>query len=172
VTARQTLELALADIEELIAAHEALTGGGVGAPQNKGGQAISRAAIVILISHIENYVEEAFKEAAVKWYEVAEASELKFLFSQTVDKLNHPSLENINLLFYNLGIMDITKSIRWKKTSNASFVLRYRSLLELRGRVAHGRRPSIRLSVVRKGLRLARQFADCFQRVLDAEFEE
>jgi len=167
MTARQGLEAALGDVEELVQAHVALTGGGVGAPAQRQGQAISRAAIVILVAAIEVFVEELFEETALKFYEVNDRADLKFLFSNTTDKLNHPSVEKIDLLFYNIGIMNVLDEVRWKKTSNDSFKKRFRALLELRGRIAHGRRPSVRLSVVRRGLAFARRFADCLQSTVD-----
>lgn len=168
MTARQRFNLALSDVVELIRAHEALTGGGRGAPAEREGQAISRAAIVILVACMEIFIEETFKESAIIYYETGNGDDLRFLFSGTADRLNHPSIEKVDLLFYNIGLMAAMSEIRWKKTSNTDFKRRYRALLDLRGRVAHGRRPSVRLQVVRHGLAFVKQFADCLQRTLDA----
>jgi len=166
MTARQNLEKALSDVEELILAHETLTGGGVGAPRERQGQAISRAAIVIIVANIEVFIEECFEAAALKFYGATDRKDLAMLFRNTSERLNHPSLDKVDLLFFNVGIPHITSNIRWKAFSNKQFQTKYNHLLELRGRIAHGRKPSVRLSVVRSGVDFARRFADRLEQTL------
>ncbi|MDW8415889.1 MAG: HEPN domain-containing protein [Thermaurantiacus sp.] len=170
MSAREQLERALRDVDELILAHEALTGGGVGAPRKRQGQAISRAAVVIIVANLEVFIEECFEAAAMRFYGATTRDDLKSLFANTSKKLNHPSLQKVDLLFYNVGIRDISHKIRWQRLSNNEFRRKYNYLLELRGKIAHGGRPGVRLQVVRHGVDFARRFADRLQLAVDTEF--
>ena len=163
MSARDDLEMALLDVDELILAHEVLTGGGEGgqgAPINRQGQAISRAAIVIIVANLEVFIEDCFEAAAIKFYNPADPKELAVLFSQTSEKLNHPSLLKVDLLFFNVGISHISGHIRWASQSNANFKKKYSALLDLRGRIAHGRKPNVRLNYVRQCVAFVKKFAE------------
>ena len=163
MSAKDDLEKALSDVDELIRAHEVLTGGGEGgrgAPINRQGQAISRAAIVIIVANLEVFIEECFEAAAFKFYKPADPKGLAVLFSETSRKLNHPSLLKVDLLFFNVGIHHISGHIRWASQSNAGFKNKYNALLEMRGRIAHGRKPNVRLDYVRKCVAFVKKFAE------------
>jgi len=124
---------------------------------------------VIIIANLEVFIEECFEAAAMRFYTANDRGELKTLFKNTSERLNHPSLDKVDLLFFNVGIPHIMRNIRWRKLSNTEFRKKYNHLLELRGRIAHGRKPSVRLSVVRKGVDFARRFADRLDQTVDGK---
>lgn len=147
--ARQTLERSLLDVDEIINGHVALTGGGRGRPAKRQGQAITRSGVVLLCAAMEQYLEDLFKEAARLIYRTATKKELDRLFSATADKLNHPSIHAVTVMYFSIGMNHPFSSIRWQKMTNSDFQSTYNKFLETRGQIAHGRQPTVQLATLR-----------------------
>ncbi len=161
----EALEKNLADVGELIAAHEALTGGGRGRPAQGMGKAVSRAAIVMLCASLEAFVEDQFEEGAAIFYDRSEA-QLKPMFEQTSKKLNHPGKKEVTKLYSHIGILDLFALIRWRNMANKTVLARYEELVALRGRIAHGRKPNVSLATVRSLHQFVQQFAVVTERLV------
>ena len=58
------LSVRLKDVDELLAAHESLTGGNRGRPAQKQGAAVTKAGVVMLTAVFEAFIEDAFERAA------------------------------------------------------------------------------------------------------------
>jgi hypothetical protein len=132
------LQQNLSDVEEIIKAHENLTGGGKGKPAGGQGAALTRAGVVLLSAAMESFVEELFKEAAGILYSKMSPEKQKTLFKQTAGRLNNADELKTNLLYFNLGCPWVLSKIRWPKFSNEAFIKSLKSLIESRGYIAHG----------------------------------
>lgn len=164
--ARNELQRSLADVEELINAHAALTGGHPGRLAARQGEAVTRAAVVLLCAAMEVYFENLFKDAAELIYSDATAEERNRLYRNTTGRLNHPSLDNVTFMYFSLGLSHPFNKVHWQKMSNVSFKTHYQKLLEARGQVAHGQRPPVRLATVRSWKNIVDYTAWCFDRIL------
>src|SRR5438309_1179054 len=102
--ARGELETRLRDVDELISAHEALTGGTPGRPKERQGAAVTRAGVVLLAAATEAFVEDLFEEAARLVWPSAKKRQLDELFEKTTRRLNNANVANSQLLFFNLGL--------------------------------------------------------------------
>ena len=147
--ARSKLAKSLLDVDELINAHPALTGGGAGRPAGRQGEALCRAGIVMSVACTEAFFEDLFEEAAPLLFASASTTDLKFLFEGTTKKLNHPAIHKLRLLYWNLGVIDVFSGVSWQKSDNAKLIKSYNLLLDLRGRIAHGRQPKVKLSLLK-----------------------
>lgn len=148
-SAMQTLLLSIKDVDEIISGHVALTGGGKGKPAKRQGQAITRSGVVLLCAAAEQFFEDLFKEAARLIYATATRDEMDRLFGATADKLNHPSLHAVTVMYFSIGMNHPFHQIRWRKMKNDDFRRKYESFLQTRGQIAHGRRPTVRLQTLR-----------------------
>jgi len=148
--ARPELDRRLADIDELIAAHSSLTGGGVGRPRARQGAAITRAGIVLLAAAMEAYVEDLFEEAVPLLWPKASTVDVKALFQDTSRRLNNADVRKTELLYFNLGMPWALSGIRWQKFSNPTFKSALNQLVETRNQIAHGRQPRARLQQLRR----------------------
>ena len=108
----------LLDVDEIIKAHQALTGGGKGKPTGGEGAALTRAGVVLLSAAMEAFVEELFKETVPKLYPKMSVNEQKILFKQTAERLNNADALKTNLLYFNLGCAWVLSDVRWQKFSN------------------------------------------------------
>ncbi|MDJ0949944.1 MAG: hypothetical protein QNJ94_13585 [Alphaproteobacteria bacterium] len=160
------------DVVEIIAGHVALTGGGRGRPARRQGQAITRSGVVVLCAAMEQYLEDLFKEAAPLIYPTATADELERLFSATADKLNHPSLHAVTVMYFSIGMNHPFSKIRWPKMPNPDFQRTYNKFLETRGQIAHGRQPTVRLATLRSWKTMVELSAIRLERLVADHIEE
>ncbi|MEX1133602.1 MAG: HEPN domain-containing protein [Acidimicrobiia bacterium] len=150
----------LHDVDELIEAHIALTGGGAGRPARRQGAAVTRAGVVLLAAATEAFVEDLFEEAAPLLWPSAPKSQLKMLFDNTSKRLNNADVRKTQLLFFNLGLPGALDEVRWRKFSNASFKESLDSLVTTRNKIAHGLQPSLRLGQLRYWRRMVGHYAE------------
>jgi hypothetical protein len=108
---------------------------------------------------MEVFIEDLFEEAAPLIYPAASPNELNMLFSQTSERLNHPSIQKVTVLYFSIGMNHPLSQIRWKKMSNAAFQRNYAEFLNRRGQVAHGRQPPIRLQTLRGWKNMVENFS-------------
>ncbi len=169
--AREKLAHSLADVHEIILGHVALTGGGKGRPKQRQGQAITRSAVVLLSAATEQFLEDLFEEAAPLVYPTATQDELDRLFGATTKRLNHPSLHKVTVMYFSIGMNHPFHAIRWRKMPNDRFRRKYNDLLETRGQIAHGRRPTVRLATLRSWTTTIEKFAERFETLVADHIE-
>ena len=162
-TALSDLSTRLQDVDELIMAHVAITGGGRGRPGQRQGAAVTKAGVVLLAAATEAYVEELFEESAEFIFHELSREELDKLFKNTSGRLNNADTHKIEMLYFNLGLAWALSEIRWKKYSNDTFRKDLNRLIEARNKIAHGKNPTVRLSMLRKWKNMIEQFAPRFE---------
>lgn len=138
-----TLDLHLVD--ELIEARQQQHGGGRGAPQIFGGHRIgaslNRSCIVMLSALLQAYVEEEFKEAAVRTFPVFVANPQDFEdYWRQMNRWGNPSATNIKNLFIHLGVADIFDGLGWQGTTTQVVRQKLDALNRIRNQIAHGDR--------------------------------
>lgn len=164
--ARETLIQSLSDVQEVINAHSALNGGGAGRPAQRQGQATTRAGVVLLCAAMEQFLEDLFEEAAPLIYPTATQAELDRLFQGTTRRLNHPGLHQVTVMYFSIGMNHPFNTISWRKMNNASFRNKYDDFLQMRGRIAHGRRPNVRLQTLRLWKSMVEQLSVGLERLV------
>jgi hypothetical protein len=138
------LQQVLADVNELIQAHDRLTTGHRG--RQWGVESINRAIVVIAISSWEAYVEKVLEESLqlikpplptiTNWQTLYASSK------SAIGRFNTPNAENVKRLFRdNLGISDITCEWYWKKCDSSKAIENLNEALLMRHRIAHGTNP-------------------------------
>jgi hypothetical protein len=167
--ARNKLSNALKDVDELVKAHETVTGGGRGRPRQRQGAAISRAGIVLLAAAFEAFVEDLFEEAADVVYQGWTVDERKAFLKQTARRLNNADVFKTNYLYFNLGIPWVFRDIKWQKFANKTLVREINEMVDTRNKVAHGRQPAIRLVTLRYWKRMVENLAPRFETKVSAE---
>lgn len=161
--ARQALDVRLRDLDEIIAARDAICPEGAGKPAQKRGSALLRGGTVLLAAAFEGFVEELYELAVSHIYFTMTEDERKSLIDHTSKRLNNANVHKINLLYFNLGIPWImsTPSIRWQKCSNQTVRSKVNSLIQTRGSVAHGRSsPGVRKDVLHNWRDVITRLAD------------
>lgn len=152
----------LKDVEEVIQAHEALTGGGRGQPRAGQGRALTRAGIVLLSAAVEAFVEDLFEEAANKLYVAMTDDDKKFLIQHTAKQFNNPNCFKIEVLYLNLGLIRCLEGISWQKFANSKLRKEFNNLVDTRGSIAHGRGGGKRLAVLKRWKTMIENFAPRF----------
>jgi hypothetical protein len=157
--ARLELSTRLKDVDELVAAHAALTGGGRGRPAQRQGAAITRAGVVLLSAATEAYVEDLFEEAAQLIFNGMPADDLDRLFKNTSKRLNNADVHKTELLYFNLGMPWALRDLSWRKFTNDTLRRELNKLIETRGGIAHGRPSTVRLQTLRRWKNMIEMFA-------------
>jgi hypothetical protein len=170
--ARAELGVRLADLDEIVAAHEALTGGGRGRPAMKQGAALTRAGVVLLAASMEAFVEDLFDESAELLYPHLTRDQMGKLRENTSEKLNNASVFKTNLLYLNLGIPWVLNSIRWQKFSTSTFQKALDKLVETRGQIAHGRKPGVQLPTLKRWRTMVEKYAEKLEAVMSEHIKE
>lgn len=165
---------ALKDVDEIVAAHRALTGGTPGRPQKKQGAAITRGGVVLLAATVEAFVEDLFDEAVDKIFAGRPDAQRNDLKSKTSGNFANATTYKIDSLFFAVGVPWITERIRWQKFSNASFTTSLNGLIKSRNAIAHGDRPrpGIRLRQLRAWRTMVEKFAVRLEALVADEIEQ
>jgi hypothetical protein len=137
--ALQELETRLRDVDELIGAHAALTGGQPGRPAQRQGAAITRAGVVLLSAATEAFVEDLFEEAARLVFNGMPAANIDKLFKNTSKRLNNADVHKTEMLYFDLGLLWAIRGISWRKFTNDTLRADLNKLIEARNGIAHGR---------------------------------
>jgi hypothetical protein len=115
-----------------------------------------------LTAHLEGYIEDLFAEAsgmvASAVFDTAHYNVDAFV-TQATAPFRNPSPQNIKDLFARLGLPDVLATIRWGTLSNDDIRKRLNELVQLRNKIAHGQRPSVTSSQLRREVSFARQMA-------------
>ena len=164
--ARNELNNRLDDVEEVINTHTEITGGGRGKPAQEQGAALTRAGVVLLAAAMEAYVEDLFEESARLMMSNRSDKELKRFFEDTSKRLNNAGIRKTQMLYFNLGITWVLDEIRWQKFSNEEFKKSIDSLVEKRNQIAHGRRPGVRLAMLRKWKGVVEKYSEKLDEIL------
>ncbi len=112
---------------------------------------------------MEAFVEDLFEEAGDRVFSALAAPEREALYKATSRRLNNADVHKTNLLFFNLGAPWLLNSVRWQKCSNVQFKKRLNRLVEIRGQIAHGRQPTVRLQQLRGWKRMVEKYAEVLE---------
>lgn len=168
-SARVHLLVALADVDEIINAHVALTGGGRGRPTARQGAAVTRSGVVLLAALFEAFVEDLFEEAADIIYQGWTAAERTQFLKETSERLNNASVFKSNFLYFNLGIPWVFNGIRWQKFTNAIVKAQVDAMVTMRNRIGHGGQPTVQLRTLRYWRNMIANLAPRFEAKVSAE---
>ena len=161
--ARINLDTRLHDIDQLIAAHKAITqfqnakaaanqaGGGLaqaasvftalvtnpGPGKPKEVEAINRAAFVLLCSHMQGFVDELHSEAA-NCVLRGKVNSISRVIQLIKPRNSNPHVDIIDTMFSGLGIYDLMSKVKWQKCSNATVKTRLGGYITQRNKIAHG----------------------------------
>ena len=161
--AYENLELRMEDIDQLIEAHRVLTqfqrarraaeraGGDLaqlsevvsslvtepGPGRRRQVAVLNRAAIVLLCSHLQSYIEEVYTEAA-RFLLQPTVYDIDTLIEQARSHFSNPHHSSIDRLFASIGVPKITGDLSWQRASNKSVKGRLTQYIRLRNRIAHG----------------------------------
>jgi hypothetical protein len=165
-TAHANLKNRLADIDQLVAAHTALTkfkkaeaaavGGGlkqivdvVNALVQQPGKgrpsevsALNRAAFVLLTAHFQGFVDELHREAA-GYVLAGKVTSIDDTVKMIKPRNANPHVDIIEKMFAGLGCYEIMNSISWNKCTNATVKKRLTDYIETRNKIAHGKQLAI-----------------------------
>jgi len=169
--ARLELETRLRDVDELISAHGALTGGTPGRPKERQGAAVTRAGVVLLAAATEAFVEDLFEESARLLWPKAGKRQLDDLFEKTTRRLNNANVANTQLLLFNLGLPWALDRVRWQNFPNATFKKSLDGLISARNKIAHGEQPGVRLGQLRRWRRMVAHYGERLERLLGEHIE-
>lgn len=161
-TALANLKNRLADIDQLIAAHTALTkfkkaqaaakGGGleqiidvvnalvkepgVGRPAEVA--ALNRAAFVLLTAHFQGFVDELHRETADHVLK-GKVSSIDDVVKMVKPRNANPHVDVIERMFAGLGCYEVMSNISWNRCANATVKKRLTDYIDTRNKIAHGK---------------------------------
>lgn len=138
------LKKRLREIDELIAARDAICPAGAGKPTMQQGAAVIKAGATLLAAVFEAFVEELY-EKSLDLLHPSRPADVKELKKYTSEKNNNSNNHQVNNLFFYAGIPWIMQSpkIRWQKFSNKRIRETLQHLATARNSVAHGGSHSI-----------------------------
>jgi hypothetical protein len=119
----------LKDVDQLMAAHTAIAGPKPGRKFEVIG--INRAAILMLSSHFEGYLEDVMAEALKSINSALQAPTLTKGF-------HNPWPDRIDELFEFLGMEKPSRNISWQKAGNQAVRNNLEKLVRMRNQLAHG----------------------------------
>lgn len=173
--ALKNLETRLKDIDQLLAAHTALTkfkkaenaaksaskglsavAAVVTALVTKPGKgkpaqvaALNRAAFVLLTAHFQGFVDDLHKEAAKKLLS-GTVKDVDRVVKLSKPRNANPHIDVIEKMFSGLGVFDVMDGIKWKNCSTKTVKTRLTNYIEIRNKIAHGGQESIRKKKVQE----------------------
>ncbi len=105
--------------------------------------AINRAAIVLMSTHLEGFIEDLHEEAA----RVLLSGKVKDIGPLVADahwRFQNPRTQSIEELFCTIGLPRILDGICWQRASNNSVRKRLNDFVKLRNNIAHGEDQTVR----------------------------
>ncbi len=118
-----------------------------------------RSGVVLLLAAVEVYVEALFEEAAPHIFAKSSGKKLDVLFRNTSKRLHSASYDNIEMLYFNLGLPWVLSEIKWQKFSNDSVRRAFTKLVKTRHDIAHGKFPGVTLQQLKKWKVMVEKFA-------------
>ncbi|MCZ6895037.1 MAG: hypothetical protein O7H40_13460, partial [Gammaproteobacteria bacterium] len=88
------------------------------------------------------------------------------------DKLNHPSLHAVTVMYFSIGMNQPFSYIRWQKMTNEKFREIYERFLQARGQIAHGRQPTVQLRTLRSWKKMVEMSAIRLERLVADHIEK
>jgi hypothetical protein len=133
--AQQQLEEGSKDLKDILAVLEHLVKSpGPGRPPEV--QALNKAGIALLSAHLQGYISDLFSEVVIHLFEGKVKSTQAM--TATAPSRGNPNAENITRLFASIGFPSILDGISWQKMSNKSAREKLRELNTLRNDIVHG----------------------------------
>ena len=183
--ARQNLANRLADIDQLIAAHKAITKfkRAEAAARNAGGaladvgrvfdalvtdpgpgkpkevDTINRAAFVLLCSHLQGFIDDLHKETAGIVL-AGKVNDLEKTIKLIKPRNANPHVEIIEKMFAGLGVYDLMQEISWQKCANKTVRERLTNYIVERNKIAHGTQVGISKAKVEQFKKYVETLAD------------
>ncbi len=139
-----------------MAAHRAVAGGKRGRKYEVEG--LNRAAVLMLSSHFEGYLEDVMGEALA-------AVNAKLGAPTLTGGFHNPWPDRIDQLFSFLGMHKPSRSICWQKASNASVRTNLEKLVRTRNKLAHG---TTGVQVYKTDVTSLRKYVEGFAQRFDA----
>lgn len=168
-------ELDLHHVNELIGVREYIHGGEPGAPHvrdgHRVGESLNRSCIVLLSALLQGYVENVFVDASRRLFTALVTPEDEEDYRKSFRHWGNPSAENIERLFFRLGVHYVLNGLSWKNCPNSSVRWYLTNLALIRNQIAHGQ--PLRLNNAQYSLTLAkaRRYRD-FARAFGQRFTE
>ncbi len=193
----QNLDQRMQDIEQLLQAHTALTQfqRARRAAEQAGGElsriadiienlvnqpgrgrrtevdALNRAAMVLLSSHLQGFIDDLHLEAAniVLEYKV---NDIEKVVEHAKLRNANPHADVVEKMFDGIGIYEVLDNIRWQKTSNSTVKKRLTDYIQLRNKIAHGAQESITKAKVKGFQDFVVRFAQNLDEIVAVKIEE
>jgi len=147
----------LKDVDQLMAAHRAVAGSKRGRKFEVEG--LNRAAVLMLTSHFEGYLEDLMAEALT-------AVNPKLNAPTLTGGFHNPWPDRIDQLFAFLGMSKPSKNISWQKASNTSVRSNLEKLVRTRNKLAHG---TTGVKVYKSEVTSLRKYVEGFAQRFDAD---
>jgi hypothetical protein len=159
------LKARLTDIDEVIAARDAVCPSGAGRPAQRKGAAVIAGGVVLLAALFEGFVEDLFDLSVDTLYATKPVADRNNLKTHTSQKNNNANVHQVNTLFFYLGVPWVMahKKICWKKCNNASVQGKLSKLSKARNELAHGQTHTVHKTT----LKTWRQFIEKLAEKLD-----
>lgn len=139
------LQSRLKDIDEILAARDAICPTGAGRPAQRKGAAVIAGGTVLLSALFEGFVEELFELTVDRLYAGTPAGTRTTLKEHTSRKNNNANVHQVNTLFFYLGVPWVMShpKIHWRKFNNAKVQERLGKLSKARNELAHGKNHAV-----------------------------
>lgn len=142
--ANTKLKQRLLEIDEVVAARDAICPVGAGKPALRKGAAVLKAGTTLLAAVFEGFVEELY-EKSLDLLHPTLPTEVKELKKHTSEKNHNANNHQVNNLFFYVGIPWVMQStkVRWQKFSNKKVRETLGGLSAARNKIAHGKSHSV-----------------------------
>lgn len=139
------LKARLNEVDELLAARDAICPAGAGRPAQRKGAAVIAGGTVLLSALFEGFIEELYNLSVDSLYAAYPVADRENLKNFTSEKNNNANVHQVNTLFFYLGIPWVMThpKIHWKKFNNVSVRDRLGRLSKARNELAHGKSHSV-----------------------------
>jgi hypothetical protein len=135
------LQARLRDVDEILAARDAICPAGAGRPAQRKGAAVIAGGTVLLSALFEGFIEDLFELAIDALHPGVANGTRTSLKEHTSRKNNNANVHQVNTLFFYLGVPWVMahSKVHWQKFSNANVQERLGKLSRARNELAHGK---------------------------------
>lgn len=156
------LKQRLQEVDEIIAARDAICPSNAGRPAKKQGAAVISGGTVLLAALLEGYLEELFEDCLDTLYSNIPTNERNNLKNRTSRRNNSANPNQVNTPFFYLGVPWVMQSdrLRWRKMSNRDVRERLQALSKARNQLAHGGSRSVRKQTLVSWRRFVERLAE------------
>lgn len=135
------LQARLRDVDEILAARDAICPAGAGRPAQRKGAAVIAGGAVLLSALFEGFIEDLY-ELTIDALHPAVADGIRAdLKNHTSRKNNNANVHQVNTLFFYLGVPWVMAhpKVHWRKFNNSKVQGRLGELSKARNELAHGK---------------------------------